>query len=66
VTLVQTGLEAVFENGRHAPVGEIGRSSRRSETGKEATDMGDRGGGVYIGGGAITLIIIVILLIWLL
>ncbi len=38
---------------------------RRSIT-REITDMGNRGGGIYLGGGAITLIIIVVLLIWLL
>ena len=42
------------------------RSRRLEATTKEVTRMGDRGGGIYIGGGAITLIIIVVLLIWLL
>ncbi len=33
---------------------------------RKGTHMGNRGGGIYIGGGAIALIVIVILLIWLL
>lgn len=42
------------------------RPGRHDETNREVTVMGDRGGGIYIGGGVITLIIIVLLLVWLL
>jgi hypothetical protein len=43
----------------------LGASARWRNERKDET-MGDRGGGIYISGGAIALVILIILLIWLL
>jgi len=43
-----------------------GRHEEANGTNREGTDVGNRGGGIYISGGVIALIIIVVLLIWLL